>query len=266
MYHFMMDAFKGYRSRLDDILLVHELLEEIPLKMGLKTVMPPFVLPYYNGITPEDCGISAFVFLAGGHFTIHTFSYREAFFVDLLYPGQFDVNALAERIKDAFPAERVTTYSVERNRKESFPRNITIDESMDFGPHLFLDFNDYEGPRTLEGLFDLFDAMPYKIDMTPIIRPYVQKNNIDGKRVFSALTMIAESHISLHYFADTKQAYLDLFSCRFFDYDNVIAKLESDLGGSASNKVLIPRGSKYRQYRNVSDVQAARSRTWLKNI
>ncbi|MBP1766502.1 MAG: hypothetical protein H6P98_617, partial [Candidatus Aminicenantes bacterium] len=85
MYHFLYDAYNGYRSRLDDIMLVHEFLEEVPLKLGVKAVMPPFVLPYYNGVVPEDCGISAFVFLAGGHFTLHTFSYRGAFFVDFLY-------------------------------------------------------------------------------------------------------------------------------------------------------------------------------------
>ena len=43
-------CFNGYRSRLDDLILVHEILEEIPLKLGVKPVMPPFILPYYNGV------------------------------------------------------------------------------------------------------------------------------------------------------------------------------------------------------------------------
>ena len=110
MNHFVLDAFKSYRSRLDDILLIYELLEEIPQKMGLKVVMPPFVLPYYNGVVPEDCGISGFVFLAGGHFTIHTFSYREAYFADLFYPEKFDSRSLEEALKDAFPAEKIESY------------------------------------------------------------------------------------------------------------------------------------------------------------
>ena len=42
MNHFVLDAFNGYRSRLDDILLVQEILEEIPEKLGVKAVMPPF--------------------------------------------------------------------------------------------------------------------------------------------------------------------------------------------------------------------------------
>src|SRR4030043_283465 len=106
MFHFLYDAYNGYRSRLDDILLVHEFLEEVLLKLGVKTVMPPFVLPYYNGIVPEDCGISAFVFLEGGHFTIHTFSYRGVFFCDLLYPQAVDTDRLRAHIDEAFPSEK----------------------------------------------------------------------------------------------------------------------------------------------------------------
>ena len=114
MNHFVMDAFNGYRSRLDDITLVHEFLEELPLKLGLKTVMPPFILPYYNGVVPEDCGISAFVFLAGGHFTIHTFSFREAYFIDMVAPEPFDANKLENIIRETFPAQKVTSYLFER--------------------------------------------------------------------------------------------------------------------------------------------------------
>jgi S-adenosylmethionine/arginine decarboxylase-like enzyme len=266
MYHFVMDAFNGYRSRLDDIMLVHEILEEIPLKLGIKTVMPPFVLPYYNGVIPEDCGISAFVFLAGGHFTIHTFSFREAYFVDLLCPEPFDAGKLEGLIKGAFPAERITSNLLERERRESYPTKIEINEALDFGPHVFLDFKDYKGPQTMDALFELFDTMPFKIGMTPIIRPYVMKNMIGNEQVTSILTMIAESHISLHYFEKSKKAYLDLFSCRFFDYNTVIGKLKQVFDSEVINETLIARGSKYHQFKSVADALAINSRSWLDNV
>jgi S-adenosylmethionine/arginine decarboxylase-like enzyme len=266
MFHFMMDAFLGYRSRLDDILLVHEILEEIPLKLGLKPVMQPFVLPYYNGVVPEDCGISAFVFLAGGHFTIHTFSFREAYFVDLLYPQHLDADRLRDLIKNVFPAGKVNHHEVRRNQRESFPANLRINESQDFGPHLFLDFQNYQGPKTLDDLFELFDTLPFEIGMTPIMRPYGIKSRYQDQRVLSVLTMIAESHISLHYFPDTQQSYLDLFSCRFFDYPEVGGKLRNIFNSDITNEILIPRGSSYQQFRNVPDLQALRSKAWLENL
>ncbi len=266
MNHFVMDAFNGYRSRLDDIMLVHEILEELPVKLGVKTVMPPFILPYYNGIIPEDCGISAFVFLAGGHFTIHTFSFREVYFVDLVSPDPIDTAKVEGLIRGAFPAERVSSYLLERERKESYPKKIEINEAEDFGPHVFLDFKNYNGPKTMDGLFELFDSMPFNIGMTPIIRPYVVKNMAGSEQVTSIMTMIAESHISLHYFEQSQRAYLDLFSCRFFNYDEVLPKLKQAFNSEVTNETLISRGSKYQQFKNISDAQANNSRAWLENV
>ena len=266
MNHFVIDAFNGYRSRLDDITLVHEFLEELPLKLGLKTVMPPFILPYYNGVVPEDCGISAFVFLAGGHFTIHTFSFREAYFIDMVAPEPFDANKLENIIRETFPAQKVTSYLLEREKKESYPQKIVINEALDFGPHLFLDFRNYNGPQTMDDLFKLFDTMPFQIGMTPIMRPYVVKNTIGDEKVTSILTMIAESHISLHYFEKSQRAYLDLFSCRFFNYDEVIGKLKEAFNSDVTNETLISRGSKYHQLKRTADPQDVHRSSWTDNV
>lgn len=266
MNHFMMDAFHGYRSRLDDILLVQEILEEIPIKLGIKTVMPPFILPYYNGVVPEDCGITAFVFLAGGHFTLHTFSFREVYFVDLVTPQSFDPQKLEQLLREALPAEHVTTHFLARDQKTTYPQQIVINETQDFGPHLFLDFKNYQGPKTMDQLFECFDTMPFNIGMTPIIRPYTVKNKINGETVLSTITMIAESHISLHYFEQSGRAYLDLFSCRFFDYDAVISKLKTMFGSEVCNETLISRGSKYQKFKKDAVTQSLYSRAWVDNV
>lgn len=266
MYHFVMDAFNGFRSRLDDIMLIHEVLEEIPLKLGMKTVMTPFILPYYNGVIPEDCGISTFEFLEGGHFTIHTFSFREAYFVDLLSPEPFDSHRLESMIRAAFPADNITSFTLKREDKNSYPKKIRINEELDFGPHLFLEFDDYNGPTSMDDLFDLFDEMPFKIGMTPIMRPYAVRNKIANEKVTSILTMIAESHISLHYFEESRRAYLDLFSCRFFDYNEVIEKLKQLFKSNFINETLISRGSKYQHFKKNPASQAFNSRAWLNNV
>jgi S-adenosylmethionine/arginine decarboxylase-like enzyme len=266
MNHFVMDAYHGYRSRLDDILLIQEILEEIPLKLGIKTVMPPFVLPYYNGVVPEDCGITAFVFTTGGHFTIHTFSFRETYFVDLLTPEAIDAAKLASLLKEALPAEKINTFCLEREKKESYPQKIEINETLDFGPHLFLDFKNYRGPKTMDQLFAVFDTMPFKIGMTPIIRPYAIKNIINGEPVTSIITMLAESHISLHYFKKSQRAYMDLFSCRFFKTEEVIPKLKEMFQSEVCNETLMSRGSKYQKYKTDSVSQSLYSGAWVNNV
>jgi S-adenosylmethionine/arginine decarboxylase-like enzyme len=261
-----MDAFHGYRSRLDDIMLVYEALEEIPQKLGLKAVMPPFILPYYNGVIPEDCGISAFVFFAGGHFTLHTFSFRETYFVDVLSPQPIDEEKLKRLIEEAFPAEKITSYCLQRERSESYPQKIEINKELDFGPHLFLDMKNYAGPKSLDDLFKFFDTMPFEIGMTPIIRPIVVKNRVNNEQVTSILTMIAESHICLHYFEESNRAYFDLFSCRFFESSDVVRKLKSVLKSDLVNETLISRGSKYHHLKNDQQSPVIDARAWLKNV
>jgi S-adenosylmethionine/arginine decarboxylase-like enzyme len=262
MYHFLFDAYNGYRSRLDDIMLVHEFLEEIPLKLGVKTVMPPFVLPYYNGVVPEDSGISAFVFLAGGHFTLHTFSYRGAFFIDFLYPREFDGGKLRSLIDDVFPSEKKTQNTIDRSGGERL-RRPAIDTRKDFGPHLFFDIEDFSGPDTLDGIFTYFDGLPSKVGMTPIIRPYVVKSRVDGQDVVSGLTMIAESHIALHVLTQTRKAYFDLFSCTFFDTGKVPREIKKELKGRVLHETLVSRGSKYKQYGETAAQKVKFSRAWL---
>jgi S-adenosylmethionine/arginine decarboxylase-like enzyme len=264
--HFVMDAYHGYRSRLDDILLIQEILEEIPMKLGVKTVMPPFILPYYNGVVPEDCGITAFVLLAGGHFTIHTFSFRETYFIDFLTPEAFDSTKLKLLIKEVLPAEKISTFYLEREKKESYPQKVEINETMDFGPHLFLDFQNYQGPKTLDQLFTVFDSMPFKIGMTPIIRPYAIKNLIDGEMITSIITMIAESHISLHYFEKSQLAYLDLFSCRFFNVNEVIPTIKELFQSKSRNEFLMARGSKYQKFKRDTASQSLYSGAWVDQV
>lgn len=267
--HFTMDGFHGFRSRFDDVKLVQELLEELPNVLKLKPVMPPFLLPYYNGVVPEDCGISAFVLLRGGHLTLHTFSFRECFFADLLTPGSVDTQRAQMILQSTLPCRTVRSQTIERGGEGDFAhrRRVakeTVDADSDFGPHLFLRFSPYRGPRTMDELFDLFDTLPPKIDMTPIMRPYLLKTPTGrGSHVLSAFTMIAESHISLHVFPDSDEAFFDLFSCKFFDTERVVKVLVDALGGHATEEVMMSRGQRYKDLRTERKEVLGQTNRWL---
>lgn len=118
----------------------------------------------------------------------------------------------------------------------------------------------------MESLFPIFDKLPQKIGMTPIIRPFMLKSSSDYGEVLSILTMIAESHISLHYFVECNQAYTDLFSCKFFTYQPVVAQLRQIFGDNVDNEVLISRGIHYQEYASVPETQRLSTRSWLRNI
>ena len=265
MYHFMMDGCRGFRSRFDHIQLIQEILEEVPEKLGLRPAMPAFLLPYYNSVVPEDCGVSAFVFLQGGHFTLHTFSFREAYFADLVAPSVFDYKRLRMLLEAAFPCETTTVSVVERTGGSAI--HVEPDVAADFGPHVFLDVEQYRGPRTMDALFELFDRLPSEIGMTPIMRPYVIRGtDPSGRSVLSAMAMIAESHVSVHVFREEGTAYFDLFSCRFFDRAVIVPQIRSQIPGTIVGERLIARGSKYRTLRTERSSELARSKTWLNAI
>jgi S-adenosylmethionine/arginine decarboxylase-like enzyme len=262
MHHFIIDGFRGFRSRMDDVRLVQELLEEIPARVGTQPVMPAFLIPYYNGVRPEDCGISAFVFLKGGHFTLHTFSFRETYFADLLYPAPFDIEALQDTLGAALPCELVNAYAY--SAVEERQRDERIDRGMDFGPHIVIGIEDYAGPDTLDDLFDVAENLPANISMTPIMRPYVIKNRTPaGEDCLSAMVMIAESHISLHIYPGQRRAYFDLFSCSFFDEDKVIPKVLSILPGGTHNIWRTSRGKGYAQLATTVELETERKTRWF---
>ncbi|HUV51228.1 MAG TPA: S-adenosylmethionine decarboxylase [Anaerolineae bacterium] len=92
-----------------------------------------------------------------------------------------------------------------------------------YGPHLMMDLNDCN-PAILDDLdacFRLLNTLPEKIGMTRITQPYVFRYSgpISEDDGITGVTIIAESHISLHTYPKKSFAFVDLFSCKPFDVD-----------------------------------------------
>ena len=261
MKHLMIDGFEGFRSRFDDIRLMHEILQEVPFKLGAEAIMPPFVLPYYDGVAPEDVGLSGMVLLRGGHCTIHTFSYAECYFADILAPGFEHEGALRELMSQALPCGSMDINSVERNQGLRSPTSVHPND--DFGPHYTLNLDGFKGPRTLDGIFSFLDSLPSRIGMTPIMRPMVLKDVMeDGSEVLSGLTMIAESHIALHVFPERAQAYFDLFSCQFFQQEPITNFIKGQLPADHISEHLSVRGRAFERRRTERAAQQFLNTRW----
>jgi len=265
VYHYIYDAHFSYRARLDDLRLVYEILEDLPSRLKLKALAPPFILPYYSGAEPEDCGISAFIFLEMGHITLHTFSFREGYYLDLCSEKRFDPDLAKSEISRVFPAAELRTDFVKRVKDVSIRQDRKIDKKKDFGPHLLINLSGLEN-RSFEDLFCLFDRMPFQVGMTPIMRPYGIISGTRKRPIWSIMTMIAESHISLHMDRSSGDAYFDLFSCSFFPVDPVTKKLFVLLGGKVESVQLISRGHDYQTKRSTAVKACRQSREWLRWI
>jgi S-adenosylmethionine decarboxylase len=97
----------------------------------------------------------------------------------------------------------------------------------DFGPHLMLDCQrcDYEKISDLRYVFDVLNNLPDAIGMTKITQPYVfpYEGKVPEDRGITGMVIIAESHITFHSFIDKDYFFFDLFSCKDFDVDRVVA-------------------------------------------
>ncbi len=100
--------------------------------------------------------------------------------------------------------------------------------------HLVVDAFVADGQRLgdVAAIFDLLDTLPKRIGMTKIAPPYVFRYSGVKPEDWgvTGVVIIAESHISIHTFAEHKRFHLDVFSCKPFDVDMVRERV-SDLFG-----------------------------------
>ena len=244
MLHIMMDAYRANPDDLADLRMVYEKIYKVTNYLSVKTIMPPSLVPYYYGRVKEDDGISAFVLLKGGHFTIHTFPERECSFVDILYDGFINVDKFVEVLSCEFPFGSKMLNVVDRrfNIEDQTPFE-GISETEDFGPHYLIKTLD-PADLDMDAIYSFLDRLPTKINMDPIARPLVITDSVNDPQIISGLTVIAQSHIAFHYYKHTGLAYIDIFSCSFINCQSLLEEVKGALGVRIES-VLISRGSKH---------------------
>ncbi|NLD25739.1 MAG: hypothetical protein GX661_00080 [Acholeplasmataceae bacterium] len=244
MNHLMFDCYGANPTLMNDVMYVNRLMNGITAEMGLTAIMPPSLIPYYYGKVEEDNGISSFLLLEGGHLTIHTFPLRKCYFLDLYTEDQLDSSKLEKYLQRYLPFTKETSMISSRDRHQHLFESHPYDSNLDFGPHVLLSIN-AEKEINLDMIYDFLENLVREINMTPIIRPYVLKSTVKHPRYLSGMTMIAESHISLHYDCQNKVIMADIFSCVPFDYNDLIPRF-SPFGKLTSFEV-VARGTKHYQ-------------------
>lgn len=264
MKHMMLDCYCKDNMALDDAMAVYNFLNCVAYEAKLKPIAPPMLIPYYYCNDEDDVGISAYLFLDGGHITIHTFPRRQCYFADVLYDGNFDAERVYACFRKKLPFEEACSEYCLTDRRVTDNGKETIGRT-DFGPHLVGRLI----PRielTLDSMFDLLEKLVSIIQMQPIARANVIKNNLGGGWL-QGIVVIAQSHISMYYDKQNKRLYFDLFSCSFFDFSIVESLLEKYIGKPESLQ-LVKRGDKYAlDHKEEEGVSLSEiSKMWQRNI
>lgn len=102
---------------------VYDYLDRLPDLIGMTKIIPPYVFPY-EGLVPEDKGITGAVIIAESHITVHTFSDKDYVFVDIFSCKPFNVDKAIEYTKQWYGLNVLDTPEVETTyRGRNFPRS-----------------------------------------------------------------------------------------------------------------------------------------------
>jgi len=265
MKHITLDCYGGSQHLLNDLTQIYQLLNGLSYKFNLEPIAPPHLIPYYYGRVKEDSGISAFILLKGGHITIHTFPFRECYFVDILTPCDFDEQGIYSFFMSTLPFNRESSYLEVIDRTQNSFDMLPYSKDIDFGPHMMTTVESKK-EVTMDSVFNFLENLVTKIDMDPITRASVLKDKTNDPHYISGIIIIAQSHIALHYDIEKKIIYADLFSCAPFNYE-IVDTLFEDLGSIVSHS-LVPRGTKhiYKVKSKITDTELEASTLWQKNI
>ena len=118
--HLTLDLNKCNIDKLSDYRFIFNLLSELPEKIGMTKITQPYVFPY-NGLVPEDSGITGVVIIAESHISIHTFEQKSYVFIDLFSCKDFDVEFAKNYFINAFESEDVEINVIQRGIR--FPRD-----------------------------------------------------------------------------------------------------------------------------------------------
>ncbi len=119
--HLMMDGYGCDKRKLQDLNLIYRLLDELPTRIGMTKIMPPYVFKY-SGLRPEDWGLSGFVLIAESHISIHTFPEKNFVSVDIFSCKEFDAEFAAGYFKVAFGMAKVESTVLDRGTE--FPKEL----------------------------------------------------------------------------------------------------------------------------------------------
>ncbi len=115
-----------------------------------------------------------------------------------------------------------------------------------FGPHLTLDLSgcNKEKLKDLDFVFGLLNDLPDMIGMTKITQPMVfpYSGLVPGDKGITGMVIIAESHISVHTFQEKDYVFVDIFSCKPFDYEKAAEFLINAFEAREVEKNVVQRG------------------------
>jgi S-adenosylmethionine decarboxylase len=109
--HLTLDLSGCPAEKLGDVALIFNVLEELPVQLGMNQIATPSVFRY-TGKDEGEWGVTGVVLVEDSHISIHTFPERGRTFIDIFSCRDFDADLAKERLVAAFAARDYELNSV----------------------------------------------------------------------------------------------------------------------------------------------------------
>ena len=113
--HVMLDLNKCNSKLLQSVDLCFKLLDELPGHIGMTKITMPHVFPY-QGLVPEDKGVTGTVIIAESHLSVHTFPLKEYAFIDIFSCKPFQTQFAIDYCIDLFESKDPDTHITYRGK------------------------------------------------------------------------------------------------------------------------------------------------------
>lgn len=113
-FHLTLDGFGCQSKHLGDLDTVYQFLERTPDLIGMKKLMPPYVLRYTAPHDPDEWGVTGFVVVAQSHVAIHTYPERGYLALDIYSCEEFDLEDAILYARELFGAKEMVVNYLDR--------------------------------------------------------------------------------------------------------------------------------------------------------
>ena len=117
--HITLDLKGCPKDILSNYQLHFEYLKNIPELIQMTPITQPYVFPY-EGLVPEDRGITGIVIIAESHISVHSFEDKGYCFIDIFSCKDMDTERAIQITLDMFKPESYEINMVKRGK--DFPR------------------------------------------------------------------------------------------------------------------------------------------------
>ncbi len=117
--HIMCDIVGIKKEILSDLNFHLNFLKEVPKIINMTPICEPLCF-HYNGLVPEDSGITGFQIIAESHISIHSFEKKNYCFVDIFSCKPFDYEKILNYFQEIFQPKELRHYLQKRGL--DFPR------------------------------------------------------------------------------------------------------------------------------------------------